>query len=39
MKAINKGFIEKLFPKNHIKYAFKLNHIDRYKLYYSVSCS
>ncbi len=31
MKAINKGFLEKVFPCDHIKYAFTMNHINRYK--------
>jgi hypothetical protein len=36
MKTINKGFLEKAFPLEHVKYAFMLKHIDRYKFYYSV---
>jgi hypothetical protein len=37
MKAINKGFLEKVFPIEQVRFAFTLKHIDRYKHYYSVS--
>ena len=36
MKPINQGFLERVLPVDHIKYAFKLKHINRYKYYYSV---
>ena len=37
MKAINKGFLEKVFPLEKVKFAFTLKHIDKYKHYYSVT--
>ena len=37
MKAINKGFLEKVFPIEQVRFAYTLKHIDRYKHYYSVS--
>lgn len=36
MKTINKGFLEKVFPLEQVRFAFTLKHIDRYKYYYSV---
>jgi hypothetical protein len=37
MKAINKGFLEKVFPLEQVRFAFTLKHIDKYKHYYSVN--
>lgn len=37
MKGINKGFLEKVFPLDQVRFAFTLKHIDKYKHYYSVS--
>ena len=30
------GFLEKTFPLEHVKFAFQLKHIDRYRHYYTV---
>ena len=36
MKGINKGFLEKVFPLDQVRFAFTLKHIDKYRHYYSV---